>query len=36
MNFKKNVILGAGVGFVIIFGVLFISFILNSKKKNTK
>lgn len=36
MNFKKNVILGAGVGFVIIFGVLFISFIVNSKKKNTK
>lgn len=36
MNFKKNVILGAGVGFVIIFGVLLISFVVNSKKKNTK
>ena len=36
MNFKKNVILGAGVGFVIIFGVLFISFVVNSKKKNAK
>ena len=36
MNFKKNVILGAGVGFVIIFGVLLISFVVNSKKKNAK